>query len=173
QKTAPLPVLKSPAGSSPLSIIPLFNGNVLILFYLRSRFFLRNPQFQYAMFEFTLDILLSQIVAYIKASLTGSAETFFPDETSVLCLLWRILLCGNGHIAIFQSNLYIFFLESGKINIQFIAVLLLPDICLHQIFRSPAIELPFHFPIFSIIKKWEIVKIKEIIKPVISKCSRQ
>src|SRR5699024_12750688 len=84
QKTAPLPVLKSPAGSSPLSIIPLFNGNVLILFYLRSRFFLRNPQFQYAMFEFTLDILLSQIVAYIKASLTGSAETFFPDEMSVL-----------------------------------------------------------------------------------------
>src|SRR5699024_12090364 len=69
--------------------------------------------------------------------------------------------------------LYIFFLESGKINIQFIAVLLLPDIRLHQIFRSPSIELPFHFPIFSIIKKWEIVKIKEIIKPVISKCSRQ
>ena len=78
-----------------LGQVSLLNGNIFILFHLRSRFFLRNPQLQNSMFKLSLNILLCQIFSHIEAPLTGAAETFFPDITAVFRLfLLRLILLG-------------------------------------------------------------------------------
>ena len=64
-----------------------FDGNVFLLFHCCFRFFLRNKQFQNAMFKLSLNILLLYVLAYIKASAAGSCVTLPADVMTGFFLL--------------------------------------------------------------------------------------
>ena len=107
------------------------NGDVFIGLHCRFCFLLlRNIQGQDTMFELTLDILLSQVVTNIEATLAGTCITFLCG-----CTCRDFFSCSSssrpfgsldGQITILQRYLDLIFLEAGQINDQLIAIIGLP-----------------------------------------------
>ena len=92
-----------------------FDGNVFLLFHCWFRFFLRNKQFQNAMFKLSLNILLLNILAYIKASAAGSCVTLPADVMTgffLLLIFVQTFLSADGQVAILQGSLNLIFGKS-------------------------------------------------------------
>lgn len=88
------------------------NGDVILFLYCRFCFFLRNEEFQNAMFELGFDILLLHILTNIEASAHGTGITLFADVMSGLFLLLVLVetfLCLNRQITILQRYLNFIF----------------------------------------------------------------
>ena len=113
------------------------------------------------MFELALDILLSQVVTNIEATLASSGITLLADVfTGLLLLLILIQTFGslNGQITILQRNLDLIFLEAGQINDQLIVVIGLLDIGLHYIMCMSAIQFLLYLILCSVVKERYIIK---------------
>lgn len=137
------------------------NSDVFIGLYRRLCFLLRNIQSQDTMFELALDILLSQVVTNIEATLASSGITLLADVfTGLLLLLILIQTFGslNGQITILQRNLDLIFLEAGQINDQLIVVIGLLDIGLHYIMCMSAIQFLLYLILCSVVKERYIIK---------------
>lgn len=137
------------------------NSDVFIGLYRRFCFLLRNIQSQDTMFELALDILLSQVVTNIEATLASSGITLLADVfTGLLLLLILIQTFGslNGQITILQRNLDLIFLEAGQINDQLIVVIGLLDIGLHYIMCMSAIQFLLYLILCSVVKERYIIK---------------
>ena len=71
-----------------------FDCNVFILLDLRFGLCLRHIDFQNALVESGLNILLFDIIADIEAPGAGSLESFSSDVGTILALL--VIACGRG-----------------------------------------------------------------------------
>ena len=79
------------------------------------------------MFKLSLNILLLNILAYIKASAAGSCVTLPADIMTgffLLLIFVQTFLSADGQIAILQGSLNLIFGKSWKINYQLITCLL-------------------------------------------------
>ena len=105
-----------------------FDTDIFLLFYCRFYFFLRDKEFQDTMLKLSLDIFFRDIFTYIITSLAGSCVTFTTDVlTSFFLLLILIQSFGSAdcQISVIQFCCNFIFLESRKIDLQFITIFFL------------------------------------------------
>ena len=129
-----------PKEATAVLLLP-FNRYILLAFY-GLRILLGDVQPQCAVLEFGIDVLFRDGSAYIEAAAAGSAVPFLTDVLAFLILFVLIqgLGGGDGQVALFQLYLDAVFLEARQVHDHIIAVLVLPDIRLHNVGRMLAIQ---------------------------------
>ena len=87
-----------------------------------------------------MDILLLQLVAYIKAPSAGTAVALLADDLAIVILFLLVVLAdsSDGQVAVLELSLNVFLLETGKINIQPLIGAVIPDVSTHQRVRGLA-----------------------------------
>ena len=126
------------------------------------------------MFEFGFDLTRIYFLSHIEATCAGTCITFFTDIFSgffFFLVFIKTFGCLDGHITIFQRNLYFIFGKSRKIYFKFISIVFFFDIGFHHMSGSSAVQFFLCFVQFLVGIERKII-IKKVIKQILSKNTR-
>ena len=89
-----------------------------------------------------MNVFLFDVIAYIEAPAHAACITLLADVVTFFILLIFIqsLRCRNGKISILQLGIDLVFLKSREINIYFVRIICLSDICLCLLYTSDAAD---------------------------------